>query len=612
MIAVITSSTNSGNVLGYDFGDKKDKDQRIKIIAYEGVTLDSSKVEKLNQNWTDESSKAVFKSLACTMANDLAKQFAAQASVNDRVVKNTGHIAISFPPQDRVRLTDEFKTRVAVEYMHKMGIVDTQYVITEHFGTHCPHIHIAYNRVRYDGNVINSKNERYRSQKIAENITKKYGLTPAGVEERKPKSLIEEQQNYARMRILAREALALSHTMDEFKDELRKRGIELKMSAHSREGGGYGLSYVMGNCTAKGSKLDRTALSYGKVTRILDYNASPNHDLEKAKTLAEKRYYIRNFPEETYAEDLRRGLNSIKNTIAKDLFSLKTVSFQFYRDIKAAGIQLSNETEETWNQLNRTWRRFRELNNELRDVKETAAEIKTIGAILMFLNPLIGLFALVLAEIIKDIRISEIREQKTALLSRARTIQNQISNMEAQKAKMNIEKKTRLTEYLEAKNRYREYSEAMKTISIELLKFDFPFHGKNHIQYILHGLYDATIYRAEEGEGTYRRVPTGRLSPGTGRPETIDMYERARQSLLEKVMFVASDCAPGEFYEQLLKAKENGYYRLGSMTIHEDGKITFEKEQEFQAVRTHTHIMSTISETKKPIYKVSSKAKHQL
>lgn len=194
MIGVLTASTTSGRVLGYDLGDIKDKEQRIQILGSEGVFMDVRQVDRLNQNWTDAASLKEFKFVSRAVANDLAKQFDSQASINDRVVRTTGHIALSFSPEDRPRLQDnEFKVQLATEYMEQMGIVDTQWVITEHYDTNAPHLHIAYNRVKFDGTVIDSKNERYRSEKVAAEISEKYGLAVAGTAPRLEQSLNPEQ-----------------------------------------------------------------------------------------------------------------------------------------------------------------------------------------------------------------------------------------------------------------------------------------------------------------------------------------------------------------------------------------------------------------------------------
>jgi hypothetical protein len=287
MITVLTKNTDSGDILGYDFGDKKDKDQMIHVLAYEGVFLDPEDVDRLNENWTDEASKKDFKKLSRKVANDLSDQFDAQATLSDKIVYATGHASMSLSPVDRERLgkdpyPDMYSEMEAIarEYREKMGITDTQWVLTYHMGTRCPHMHLAYNRVRNDGSVISGKKERPRSMKACEEITKQHKLAIGGEVERNLEALCDKRKAYAQMRLLALDALAASCTIDEFVKNLRKKGIILTIT-------GQGLSFALesGECYAKGSKLDRNALSYGQVEAALQKNFEASQ-AEKASAMA--------------------------------------------------------------------------------------------------------------------------------------------------------------------------------------------------------------------------------------------------------------------------------------------------------------------------------------
>lgn len=289
MIGVLTKSDVSGNILGYDLGDKKNKDQKIQILASEGVFLDPEDVDRLNDNWTDDASKKEFKKLSREVANDLSQQFSVMASMSERVKFTTGHVALSFSPADAKLLAEkdeDFKIQIAKEYMEQMGITDTQWVFTWHLDTRCPHGHIAYNRVRSDGTVIDGKNERYRSQKVSEKISRKYGFALGGEVERNLDALCDKRKAYAQMRLLALEALSESCSIDEYEANLRRRGVELRAS-----GGGYSYSTKSGKYPAKGSKLDRKALSYDAVTATIKQNlaarqAQKDADRQKAETEA--------------------------------------------------------------------------------------------------------------------------------------------------------------------------------------------------------------------------------------------------------------------------------------------------------------------------------------
>ena len=87
-----------------------------------------------------------------------------------------GHVSLSFSGQDLPRLTDELMVRISREYMMKMGIRDTQYIIGRHHDKEHPHVHIAFNRIDNNGRTISDRNDRYRSERVCKELTRKYGL----------------------------------------------------------------------------------------------------------------------------------------------------------------------------------------------------------------------------------------------------------------------------------------------------------------------------------------------------------------------------------------------------------------------------------------------------
>ncbi len=53
---------------------------------------------------------------------EMTQSFELQRQLNPRIKKPVGHIALSFKPEDKPRLTDEFMAKIALEYMQMMGI----------------------------------------------------------------------------------------------------------------------------------------------------------------------------------------------------------------------------------------------------------------------------------------------------------------------------------------------------------------------------------------------------------------------------------------------------------------------------------------------------------
>ena len=68
---------------------------------------------------------------------EITQSFELQRQLNPRIKKPVGHIALSFKPEDKPRLTDELMAKIALEYMQMMGINDTQFIIVIHIVISC-------------------------------------------------------------------------------------------------------------------------------------------------------------------------------------------------------------------------------------------------------------------------------------------------------------------------------------------------------------------------------------------------------------------------------------------------------------------------------------------
>ena len=108
---------------------------------------------------------------------DIIDGFECQRLLNSRVRHWCGHISLSYSPKDADRMTDEFMVKLALEYMEKMGIKDTQFIIARHLDKEHPHCHIVYNRVYNNGKCVSDSFEYLRNNAICDELKKKYGLT---------------------------------------------------------------------------------------------------------------------------------------------------------------------------------------------------------------------------------------------------------------------------------------------------------------------------------------------------------------------------------------------------------------------------------------------------
>lgn len=105
-------------------------------------------------------------------------EFESQAKMNPRVEINCVHISLDFSLEDRPKLEadPELMKKIAHDYMERMGIRNTLFVIVRHNDHDHPHCHIVYSRVDNNGWTISDHNDRFRSQKACEDITRQYGL----------------------------------------------------------------------------------------------------------------------------------------------------------------------------------------------------------------------------------------------------------------------------------------------------------------------------------------------------------------------------------------------------------------------------------------------------
>ena len=88
---------------------------------------------------------------------EMVEDFEDQARLNPRLQQNVGHVSLSFSPEDAPKLTDERMTQIAREYMQKMGITDTQYLLVRHLDQPHPHCQLVYNRVGDHGQTISDR-----------------------------------------------------------------------------------------------------------------------------------------------------------------------------------------------------------------------------------------------------------------------------------------------------------------------------------------------------------------------------------------------------------------------------------------------------------------------
>ena len=257
MIAKIVKGAGAKGIVDYIL----DREKKASLIDHDGVLVSDN--------------------------GSIARSFIAQSRLNPKVGKFIGHVSLSFSGQDLPRLTDELMVRISREYMMKMGIRDTQYIIGRHHDKEHPHVHIAFNRIDNNGRTISDRNDRYRSERVCKELTRKYGLYFAeGKEQVNTDRLKEPDRTRYELYFLLKTEVGRCGDWDTLIANLWKQGVEVRFKHKGRTDGVQGVVFGKNGYSFNGSKIDRQ-FSYSKIAAALN----------------------RNSPQERQAQSFRQGIS---------------------------------------------------------------------------------------------------------------------------------------------------------------------------------------------------------------------------------------------------------------------------------------------------------------
>lgn len=226
---------------------------------------------------------------------EMTQSFELQRQLNPRIKKPVEHIALSFKPEDKPRLTDEFMAKIALEYMQMMGITDTQFFIVRHHNTHNPHCHIVYNRINNEGKLISDRNDYRCNEQVTKALKSKYGLT-YGTDKSKTNTRKLRNAERAKYEIhnAVKGALNNSDSWQKFKSELAKRGIHLEFVYKDKERTKVqGIRFCKDGYSFKGTQISRD-YSFGKLNARLE--GTENH--VSARAISTQQYEQGSFKDE--------------------------------------------------------------------------------------------------------------------------------------------------------------------------------------------------------------------------------------------------------------------------------------------------------------------------
>lgn len=225
-----------------------EKDKEAQLLYSEGLLTDSPK--------------------------DIIDGFECQRHLNSRVQHWCGHISLSYSPKDAARMDDEFMVKLALEYMDKMGIKNTQFIIARHLDKEHPHCHIVYNRVDNDGKCVSDSFEYYRNNEICDELKKKYGLTFGENKDNvKTQRLKGRSKTRQEIYLAVQAAKRTEKDWTTFQRELAQKGVTVRKKFRRSTTEVEGLSFIKDGRKFKASQVDRDGrCSYNIICKALERN----------------------------------------------------------------------------------------------------------------------------------------------------------------------------------------------------------------------------------------------------------------------------------------------------------------------------------------------------
>jgi hypothetical protein len=192
--------------------------------------------------------------------------------MNPDIKRPVGHISLSYSKHDAPTLTDQKMVELAKEYMQKMNIFDTQYIVVRHEDREHPHVHIVFNRIDNNGKTISDRNDRFRNEKVCRELKLKHGLYFAeGKDDVKLDRLRDHDRVKYEIYHAVKDTLKTARNWAELQSGLKAKQIELKFKYKGQTDVVQGVSFVKDNATFKGSEVDRS-FSFASIEKQLNEN----------------------------------------------------------------------------------------------------------------------------------------------------------------------------------------------------------------------------------------------------------------------------------------------------------------------------------------------------
>lgn len=197
-----------------------------------------------------------------------------QGQADDKPGRKLGnpvyHISLDFAHEDTSKMTDALMVEIAREYMRRMGITNTQYIVCRHTDREHQHLHIVANRVDNEGKNVSDSNDDVRNVKICKALTREYGLhfSKGKMNVKRDRLRGKDKVKY-QIYDAIKAALPCCSCWSDLCSRLAEQGIGVHFKYDRSKGKILGVSFTKDEISFSGSRIDRS-MSFYKLNRLFE------------------------------------------------------------------------------------------------------------------------------------------------------------------------------------------------------------------------------------------------------------------------------------------------------------------------------------------------------
>ncbi|EHO67063.1 relaxase/mobilization nuclease domain-containing protein [Segatella maculosa] len=236
----------------------------------------------------------LFHNLCGTTPKEIYEEMKIVNDYNTRCRNKFLRIEIGIAPKDEPRLNLTSVRNLASNFAGRMGLADHQWVAVTHKDTDNMHIHIIANRISLYGNVYDTTFVSNKAARVAEELSRKYGLTiakevKAERQHQKAKANPTREQTKQQIQKICYALLEkykgtgiTGHSM--FLYDLNKSGVIIER-LKNKQGKVYGLKFSYCGQTFKASEIGR---EFGYRSLQKNFEISKKTEPKKTMTMADE------------------------------------------------------------------------------------------------------------------------------------------------------------------------------------------------------------------------------------------------------------------------------------------------------------------------------------